>query len=141
MMTKPKKHKRRRGRISVFNTKLLAEQARDVNPVGAIVPFFVVARGDANCLWGNRREDFNALCQLLHRGKRIAVAIRDGTFDGAVHQIAVQNTENIRRVPNVRDVFHDALVIAVRVCPMRICNRVQDEFVEIILNCSFDYNH
>ena len=77
----------------------------------------------------------------MHGGKRFAIAIRNGTLDGAVHQIPVKNREYIRRVADVRDVIHDALVVAVRVCPVGICYRIKDEFFEIALNRSFDYNH
>lgn len=138
---KTEEHINHRGRISVFDVEFAAEQACDVDAVGLVVPLLMIAGDNADGLVCNLCENLHALCQFLHRGKRFAIAIRDGTLDGTVHQIPVENRKHIRRIPDVRDVIHDALVVATGICPMGVCYRIKDEFFEIALNRSFDYNH
>ena len=78
---------------------------------------------NAQNLIRNRCKQFHTSPQFLHRGNGLRVAIRNGTLNRTVHQVTVEDAIAVLMILDICQIFHDALMITVRVCPMVVCHR------------------
>ena len=97
----------------------------------------MVTRHDGKDLFCDRFKQFRALPQLFHRLKTCPVYVPDAGLDRRIHQIAVQNREDIVVVFDETDVFLKLQIVAVCVAQMQIRKR-KDFYFLIVAKIMFD---